>query len=111
MDRRTWLFLLAGVAVTLVVAGVLSGLASSEPDGLEKVAIEEGFADTADDHALADTPLADYQVDGVDDGRLSTGIAGVIGVAVTLVATVGLLYGVKRMRMRSEGRSPASGAD
>ena len=39
--------------------------------------------------ATADSPLADYGVSGVDDGRLSGGLAGVIGVAVTLVIAAG----------------------
>jgi cobalt/nickel transport system permease protein len=103
MDRRTRIFLIAGLAVTVVVAAVVSGFASSEPDGLERVSIDEGFDETAEDHALDDSPLADYSVEGVDDDRLSTGIAGVIGVALTLAASVGLLYGVSRFRKRRSG--------
>ena len=34
-------------------------------------------------HALADAPTAGYGVDGVDDERLGTGLAGLIGVVVT----------------------------
>jgi len=103
MDRRTRLFLLGGLVVTILVAAVVSGFASSEPDGLEKVSIDEGFDATAEDHALGDFPLADYAVEGVDNDRLSTGIAGVIGVAATLAVTVGLLYGVTRFRGRRSG--------
>lgn len=98
MDRRLMIFLATGLGIALIVAAVVSGFASSEPDGLEKVAIEEGFDETAADHALADSPLADYAVEGVDDGRVSTGLAGVIGVTITLAATLGLLYGVRRFR-------------
>lgn len=105
MDRRMRLFLLGGLVVTVLVAAVVSGFASGEPDGLEKVSIDEGFEGAADDHALADSPLADYAVEGVDNERLSTGIAGVIGVAITLVVTIGLLYAVNRYR---KARSPAS---
>ena len=54
MDRRTWVFLGAGLLVTIVVAAVASGFASSDPDGLEKVAIDQGFADTAQESAVAD---------------------------------------------------------
>ena len=104
MDRRLMIFLTAGLGIALIVAAVVSGFASSEPDGLEKVAIEEGFDETAADHALADSPLADYAVEGVDDGRVSTGLAGVIGVTITLAAMLGLLYGVRRFRReRPEG--------
>jgi hypothetical protein len=95
MDRRYWWFLGAGLLVTLVVAGVLSGFASSEPDGLERVAIDKGFEATAADHALGDLPLADYGIEGIENERVGTGIAGIIGVAVTAVAVVGLLYGAR----------------
>jgi hypothetical protein len=98
MDRRTWLFIIAGLAVTILVAAVASGFASSEPDGLEKVSIEEGFDETAEEHALADSPLADYAVEGVDNERVSTGLAGVVGVIITLLLMTGLLLGVSRLR-------------
>jgi hypothetical protein len=95
MDRRYWWFLGAGLLVTLVVAGVLSGFASSEPDGLERVAIDKGFEETATDHALGDLPLADYGIEGIENERVGTGIAGIVGVTVTAVAVVGLLYGAR----------------
>jgi cobalt/nickel transport system permease protein len=95
MDRRLWLFLGIGLLVALLVAGVLSGFASSDPDGLERVSIDEGFDEAASDHALADSPLADYGVEGVEDGRLSTGLAGIIGVAVTLALSMTLFYGIR----------------
>ncbi|MCB2224800.1 MAG: PDGLE domain-containing protein [Actinobacteria bacterium] len=100
MDRRTWGFLAAGLLVTVVVAAVVSGFASSEPDGLEKVSIDQEFEGAAADHALADSPLADYGVDGIDNERVSTGVAGIVGVAITLAAMVGLLYGVRFLHRR-----------
>ena len=103
MDSRTRWFLLAALAVTVAVAAVLSGFASGEPDGLEKVAIEQGFDDAADYLALGDSPVADYAVDGVGDERVSTGLAGVIGVSATLAATVGLLYGFRALQRRRAG--------
>jgi hypothetical protein len=95
MDKRLWWYLGIGLVVALIVAGVLSGFAADDPDGLERVAIDEGFDETAEGHALADSPLADYAVEGVEDGRLSTGLAGVIGVAITLVVAGGLFSGIQ----------------
>lgn len=94
--RRTAGFLLVGLLVALVIAGVGSYYASSSPDGLEWSAEKEGFLDTAEDSATADSPLADYAVSGVDDGRLSGGLAGVIGVAVTLLLAGGITLLVRR---------------
>ena len=83
-------------AVTFVIAGYVSFYASSHPDGLEHVAESTGFIDTADEHATAEGPLADYAVKGIDSDRLSGGLAGVIGVAVTLVLAGGLALVVRR---------------
>ncbi|HVM26106.1 MAG TPA: PDGLE domain-containing protein [Mycobacteriales bacterium] len=95
MSRRN-AFLLAGLVVSLLLAGVVSGFASSAPDGLERVAEDKGFSQTAKDSALADGPLADYTVRGVEDERLSTGLAGVLGVGITFAFGLGLFALVKR---------------
>jgi hypothetical protein len=95
VDRRLWWFLGSGVLVALIVAGVLSGFASGDPDGMERVSIDEGFDEAAADHAPADSPLADYAVPGVEDGRLSTGLAGIIGVTITLALSGALFYGIR----------------
>lgn len=94
--KRLYAFLGLGLLVALVLAGIVSGFADSDPDGLEKVAADKGFLETAQDHAFADGPLADYSVKGVDDERLSTGLAGVIGVGITAAFGGGLFLLVKR---------------
>ncbi len=78
-------FLRAGLLVSLAIAGVLSYYASSQPDGLEKVAEDKGFLDTAKDSVNAGTPLADYGITGLENERLSVGLSGIIGVIVTLL--------------------------
>ena len=104
MDRKSLtLFLVGGLIVALGLAFFVSPFASSSPDGLNRVAIDEGFSDTEQDHALADAPLADYGVEGVEDEGLATGLAGVIGVAVTFGAGM-ILFGLLRtVRARREG--------
>jgi hypothetical protein len=93
-DRRFWI---AALVVSLILAGGVSLLASSSPDGLEKVAGDRGFLGTATDHATADSPLADYQARFLD-GPLGQSVAGVIGVLVTL----GLFYWLTRVLRRRE---------
>ena len=51
-----------GFVITLLIAGVFSFYASSSPDGLEKVAIDLGFIDSAKDSAVSDSTLAEYGV-------------------------------------------------
>lgn len=91
-------FAVVALAVSLLVAGVLSWFASSSPDGLEHVAQTLGFAETAQEHAAAGGPLADYRTEGVEDARISGGLAGVIGVLVT-----GLLMGALLLALRRRG--------
>ena len=98
MSRRpsTRGVVVVGVVVSLLIAGVLSAWASSSPDGLERVAASLGFADRAEDSAATGSPLADYTASGVGDGRLSGGLAGVVGVVVVGLVMVGLLAWLRR---------------
>ena len=84
-------FLVSGFVVSLFLAGVVSFYASSDPDGLEKVAEDIGFIETAEDHTYADGALADYGVKGIENERASVGVAGVIGVIGTAIVG-GLLF-------------------
>lgn len=93
--------LLGGVLVVFVIAGFVSGFASSSPDGLEKVAGDEGFGDAARDHAFSGFFLADYAVKGIDNERLAGGLAGVIGVTVTLVVGTLLFLALSKLGRKS----------
>ncbi|KRB77060.1 hypothetical protein ASE01_09885 [Nocardioides sp. Root190] len=86
-------FLVIGLLVALLVAGVGSFYASSHPDGLEYVAGRTGFLDTAEEDPVSTgSPFADYGTEGVDNERLSGGIAGVVGVLLTLLIGGGLFH-------------------
>jgi hypothetical protein len=63
---------------------------------LEFVAEQEGFIETAQDHDLADTPLADYGDGLTGNSALDTVIAGAVGVAVTATVGWGLFRLVRR---------------
>lgn len=89
-------FLIIGFIVSLLLAGIVSFYASSNPDGLQKVAQDIGFSESAKEHTNADSLLAGYGVKGVDNGRLSTGAAGVIGVIATGVISTSLFMLVRR---------------
>jgi hypothetical protein len=91
-------FYAAGLLVALLLAGVLSSYASSEPDGLERVAEDHGFADQAAEHPLSGSPVADYEVRGVDDDRVSLGLGGIAGVLAVLVVAGALLLALRIRR-------------
>jgi PDGLE domain len=97
-------FIGAGLVVALILAFFVSPQASSQPDGLNRVAIDEGFAGQEAPHGLEDSPVAGYGVEGVDDERLSTGLAGVVGVAVTFAVVGGGFLALRHARRR-RGRS------
>ena len=94
MKQKT--FLISGFVASLFLAGVVSFYASSNPDGLEKVAQDIGFIETAKDNANADTSLADYGVKGIENERLSVGVAGLIGVVATGAISGGLFLLLRR---------------
>jgi cobalt/nickel transport system permease protein len=93
--KKLWI---GGVVTALVLAGVVSFYASASPDGLEKVAADQGIDAKAEEHAAAGSPLADYGVEGVETERLSGGLAGVIGVGVTLAAGTGVFWAARRRK-------------
>jgi hypothetical protein len=95
MKRYWWLI---GLLAAVLVA-ILSPLASSHPDGLERVAEDQGFIDRAEDPTFNVIP--DYVFPGVANEGLATILAGIVGVAVLFV----LMWGVAHLLAR--GRSAA----
>lgn len=91
----------AGVVVALVLAVALGPFASSSPDGLERVALDQGFDGTAHEHAVADGPFAEYGFRRLD-GTLSGAIAAVVGIGVTFAIGAGLLAAVRRLTPQPE---------
>jgi cobalt/nickel transport system permease protein len=93
--------LAGGGLVVVVIAGVVSLVASSKPDGLDYVADAAGFAGLAGRHALGEAFLADYG----DVGGVPVGLAGLVGVVVT-VAAGALVFRLVRGRSREPQRAP-----
>ncbi|MFD1662286.1 energy-coupling factor ABC transporter permease [Streptomyces caeni] len=104
-SRRTlWI---TGLVTSLVLAGFVSFYASASPDGLEKVAVDQGIAHTARKHASSGSPLAGYGVRDIADARLSGGLAGAIGVGATLVVGSTVFWAVRRRRTAAAEPSQA----
>jgi len=76
------------VVVALLLAGVVSRFADSDPDGLTKVSQDHGFAHTEKGR---DGLLGDY-----------SGATGVLGVLVVLGIAGGVTYAVRRRHPRDE---------
>jgi cobalt/nickel transport protein len=109
MTANTKLFLVAGLLLALALALFVSPFADGDPDGLSKVAEEQGFSGAEQDHGLADSPVARYDVDGIDDDRVSTGVSGAIGVLATFGLGVGAFALLRTLR-RHPADEPAAEA-
>ncbi|MFG2102631.1 PDGLE domain-containing protein [Micromonospora echinaurantiaca] len=108
MRKRSWGFVVGGLLVALLLAGVVSNFASSHPDGLDS-SLREGCTFDADDNITGGNcpaqaereheiggPLADYGVSGLDNEFLSTGLSGVVGVLLTFAVAGGAFWLVRR---------------
>jgi hypothetical protein len=93
-----------GLIISALLAGGISLFASSQPDGLERVAIDAGFADTAKESATADSLFADYSVSIFGDSAGGGALAGLIGVAITALVAWGL-FAWLRPKDKSDDRS------
>ena len=80
----------------LLIAGVASFYASSHPDGLNFVAEKTGFSDREKQSPSSEGPLAGYETKGIDNQRLSGGVAGVAGCLLVLGIGGGLFWVLRR---------------
>lgn len=95
MAKRGAGWIAVGLIIALVIVG-FSPLADPNPDGLERVAEDQGFIDTAQGPSYEILP--DYTVPFIEDSALTTIAAGVIGVLI--VAGIG--YSVGRLNHRND---------
>lgn len=92
VSKGVWSVIFVGLMISLIIAGVVSYYADPNPDGLERVAEDQGFIEDAADSANAEIFASDYGIAGVEDERLSVGLAGVLGIVVMVVVGFGLFW-------------------
>jgi hypothetical protein len=92
LGRYWWV---VGLAIAVLIVVVLAPLASGDPDGLERVAGDHGFLQSARDALFSIIP--DYAVPGVD-GSPSRILAGLIGIVIVfgLMVLVGRVLARRR---------------
>jgi hypothetical protein len=106
MKSNLKLFVLGGLMVAIALALFVSPFASGSPDGLNKVAIDQSFADEAETHALEGGPVSGYELRGIDNEKVSKGLSGLVGVLATF--GLGLLaFGTLRASRSRRDNSPA----
>jgi cobalt/nickel transport system permease protein len=87
-----WTF---GLGIALCLA-ILSPLASSHPDGLEWVAGQKGFLETA--RAPLFNVIPDYVLPGISNEALATILAGIIGALMVFGVAYGTAYWRKNQK-------------
>ena len=97
--------IVVGLAAALIVA-LASPLASSHPDGLERVAEDEAFIDKAEDPSYEILP--DYTIPGIEDENLTTILSGIVGVGIMATLGFGFAYLLKATRSREGGGSASA---
>jgi len=97
--RQRYIMVVAvGLAIALLVA-LFSPLASSDPDGLEKVAEDKGFIDEGKDPPYE--VIGDYVFPWVDNEDLATILAGIVGVGMVAVIVFAVGFGLRAMSLRT----------
>ena len=98
--RLLLLFLL----VSLLIAILAAPLASSLPDGLERVAIDKGFIQAGEKAPAMKAPFSDYTVAFISNPKVSTAAAGLLG---TLLVFASVVLAASLLRKRGPGPGKA----
>ena len=95
MKSKWWLI---SLVICLAVAS-LAPLASSSPDGLERVAEDKGFIDLGQEAPFQ--IIADYVFPGIENEALATILAGLIGTLILFGVAYALAWLLKSRRGRA----------
>ena len=87
-----------GILALALLLAILSPLASSSPDGLERVAEDKGFIDVA--LAPIFNIFPDYVIPGVTNEAAATILAGIVGTLVLF----GIGYGLAKL-LKAKGEA------
>ena len=90
--KRGWTFAAIGLGLSLILAVLISPLASSSPDGLERVAEDKGFLSNAEqaEPAWKWSPVPDYMIPGIESEAVGTGLAGLAGTLGIFLVSIGV---------------------
>jgi|GEM_PF-3613306 len=99
-NERSWLrrhmWVIAGLIAAAAVVIFLAPAASSDPDGLDRVAQDKEFAEKAEDPWYEIFP--DYTIPGIDNEWATVVAAGLIGVAIVFVLPMAIGFVLRLSR-------------
>jgi cobalt/nickel transport protein len=96
--------ILGGLLLALGLALFLSPFASKAPDGLERVAEDQGFLARAEGKEVFSSPIPDYAIPGLKNEALATALAGLAGTLVAFGLALLVGYGLITRRARKGNR-------
>lgn len=94
MKRGFRRFIFIALGIIIVMAVFISPFASRSPDGLEKVAEDNGFLHKAKS-IWRYSPFSDYSLAGIENKYISTALTGIIGVVIVFVISLLFAKGIK----------------
>lgn len=92
--------IIIGLSIALALAILLSPLASSSPDGLERVGENKGFIEKA--HSFLTGLIPDYLFPGVSNEKVATALAGALGVVIVFGLSYALMWLIKRKNTQKQ---------
>ncbi len=95
MKKKWWLITL----ILCLLLATISPLASSSPDGLEKVAEDKGFIGLAEESPFE--IMADYIFPGIHNEAMATILAGWLGTVLLFAIAYGLAWLIKSRKGRA----------
>jgi hypothetical protein len=104
--KKSWLAVIAvGLGAAILVA-LFSPWASTDPDGLERVAGDKEFLDKAEGPSFEIIP--DYTFPGIENEKVATILSGLIGIAIVAGLMFGLMYGMRLLSKPHNDQSNTS---
>ena len=110
MKNKDKIFIAIMILAAVIISFFLSPLASKQPDGLEKVAQNFGFAGKAGNVFKINFIMADYVFPGIKNSYWQTAFSGFFGVLIIL-ALFALIFGIIFLVHKNKRRksNPVSG--
>ena len=97
---------IVGLVLSVVLALFVSPFASGSPDGFES-AMEEVGIEGAVEESKVDGVIPDYIFPGIENRRVATGLAGLVGVLIVFLGAVLLGKLLARKNQNKEGATSA----
>lgn len=90
--------ILLGLTIALLIALLMSPFASPQPDGLERVAKDQGFMEKGEGSPAFAAPIPDYAFPGIGNKTWATSIAGLIGTLAMFGVGLGVAALLRKRR-------------